>query len=668
MKNELKIKNKIKKIIKLIEKYNYEYYILDNPSVSDNVYDNLMQQLINLEKKYPKLILPNSPTQKIGGKRSKKFKKIRHKIKMLSLSNIFNEKELYDFDNKIKKILNLNEIEYVTELKIDGLAMSLYYENGKLIYAATRGDGEIGEDVTNNIINIKTIPTQIKINKPIEIRGEIFISKKTLNEINKIRQNENKPLFTSARNVASGSIRQLDTKISASRNLEGYWYYLINAENFNILTHDKALNFIEKLGFKVNNEWQKCKNINEVIEYIRKYTKKRNELPYNIDGIVIKINEFKYYNTIGYATKSPKWAIAYKFISKEIITRIRDIVYNVGRTGKITPNAILDPVYIDGSLIKCATLHNANFIIQKKINIGQKVIIHKAGDIIPEVVKIINDENNINNKTSVFKMIDKCPICKNILTKINQMYFCTNKQCEARNIRKLIHFVSRDAMNIDGLGEKIIENFFNNGFLKTIPDIYLLKNFEQQIIKLNGWSHKSFNNLINAIEKSKNNSLEKLITGLGIEKVGEKISNFLSMHYPNLKNWINIKKENLLKFNNIGPLIAESIFNYFHDKNNLLMIEKLRKLGINFKYLNSITKTNINFTNKKIVLTGTLTKYNRKEATTLLEKVGAKVMNAVSKNINMIIAGENPSNNKINKAKILKIKIINEIEFLSLIN
>lgn len=658
------LKKRVEEITALLEKYNYEYYVKDNPTVTDAEYDNLMDELIHIETNHPELKSPFSPTQRVGGKVLESFEKVKHKRMMLSLADVFNEDEVRDFDRKVREALGVNQVDYMAEMKIDGLAMSLDYVNGQLNYAATRGDGNIGENVTSNVITVKSIPTRIKTTQPFEVRGEIFMPKKSLEKLNAERKEKNEALFANARNAAAGSIRQLDSKIAASRGLEGYWYYFVNAQDFGITKHSESLKFIEELGFKTNPERRICHGIEEVINYINEYAKKRPTLSYDIDGIVIKVDDFKYYERLGYTAKTPKWAIAYKFPPEEVITKLRDIIYTVGRTGKITPNAVLDPVRVAGSTVARATLHNEDFVIEKGLKIGDTIVIRKAGDIIPEVVRVLKERRTGEEKD--YQMINKCPICGRDLEKIDAMHYCTNPQCDARNIEGLIHFASRDAMEIDGMGPAVVEEFFNLGFLRSIPDIYKLKNHKQEILDLEGWSHKSFDNLMNAIEKSKSNSLEKLLTGLGINEIGSKMARTLAKRYPDIENWKNLEMMELLSLNDVGPVMAESIYNYFHNETNIKMLDELKNNGVNFKYLGPQINMNSPFANKTIVLTGTLTKYGRKEATVLLENLGAKVTSAVSKATDIVIAGAE-AGSKLDKAQKLGIKVMNEEEFIALI-
>lgn len=658
------VKKRIDELTNLLEKYNYEYYVLDNPSVSDSEYDRLMQELISLEDKYPQFKSKLSPSQRVGGQVVDEFKKIPHKRMMLSLANAFNEDDLRDFDRKIKDLTGLDEIDYMCEMKIDGLGMSLVY-NSSLQYAATRGDGTVGEDVTSNVITIKSIPSKISVNEDLEVRGEVFMPKKSLIELNKIKEANNEPLFANARNAASGSIRQLDPKIAAKRNLDAFWYYFVNAKDFQIRYHSEALEFLDKLGFKTNKERRLVHGIDEVIKYIEEYTIKRPSLDYDIDGIVIKVNDMSLYDKLGYTAKTPRWAIAYKFPPEEVVTKLEDIIFTVGRTGKITPNAVLSPVRVAGSVVRRATLHNEDFIIEKNLMIGDYVYLRKAGDVIPEVVKV--DKSRRDGSEKPFVMISNCPECNAPLIRKDAMHFCINPHCPARKIEGIIHFSSRDAMDIEGMGEKVCEQFFNQGFFKDISEIYLLSLHRDEIISLDGWQSKSVDNLLAAIEKSKSNSLEKLLFGLGIKEVGAKMAKFLAKKYLSLDNLMKVSEEELLSLNDVGPVLAKSLTSYFKDERNIELINKLKDLGLNMNYLgNTISAANSYFSGKTVVLTGTLAKYGRKEATEILENLGAKVTGSVTKNTDVVIAGEQ-AGSKLDKAHALNITVLSEDEFLSLI-
>ena len=658
---EAKIKHEA--LVKEIEKYAHEYYVLDNPSVSDAVYDQKMEELQAIENEFPSLVTPTSPTQRIIGQVLTGFNKVTHKEQMLSLADVFNEDELVEWVKKVYEALGTDKVTFVGEMKIDGLAMSLVYQDGVLQYAATRGDGRVGEDVTLNVLTIPDIPTRIDKKGRVEVRGEIYMPKASFNSLNKYRSEAGEPLFANARNAAAGSIRNLDTSVAKSRKLDGWWYYFQNAEEFNIDSHYDSLLELEKMGFKVNKERRLLHNIQEILDYVKEYTAKRSSLPYDIDGIVLKVNDFSLHEALGYTAKIPKWAIAYKFPPEEVQTKLLDIVYTVGRTGKITPNAVLEPVRVAGSLVQRATLHNEDFVIEKGLKIGDTVVLRKAGDIIPEVVTSLP---NLRDGSEIpFKMIENCPVCGSKLEKIDAMHFCLNKNCPSRNIESLIHFASKDAMDIEGMGDKVCEEFFALGFIKSIPDIYDLAKYREKIIEIDGWSHKSIDNLLAGIEKSKLNSLEKLLFGLGIKEVGSKMARTLARRFNTLDNLMSATLEDLTRINDVGEVVANSIYSYFRDEHNINLINALKSYNLNMTYLgnNKVDESNY-FFNKRVVLTGTLEKYGRKEATELLENLGAHVSSSVSKVTDIVIAGEE-AGSKLDKANKLGIQVMTEDEFLS---
>ena len=657
-------KERIEEITKLLEKYNYEYYVLDNPSVSDAEYDRLMQELIALEKEHPEYLSPLSPSQRVGGQVQDEFKKVTHQRMMLSLANAFNEDDLYDFDRKIREVTGLDKVEYMAEMKIDGLGMSLVY-NKRLLYAATRGDGTVGEDVTSNVITIKSIPSHIDCDGDFEIRGEVFMPKKSLQKLNAEREITGEPLFANARNAAAGSIRQLDSAIAASRGLDAFWYYFVNAKDFGIRYHSEALDFADKLGFKTNPERRICKGIDAVIDFINEYTQKRPTLAYDIDGIVIKVNDMSLYDKLGYTAKTPRWAIAYKFPPEEVITKLTDIIFTVGRTGKITPNAVLEPVRVAGSVVQRATLHNEDFIKEKGLMAGDYVVLRKAGDVIPEVVRPVIERRDGTQRP--FEMITNCPECGMPLIRKDAMHFCLNPECPAKQIEGIIHFASKDAMDIEGMGEKVVEQFFNQGFFNNLVEIYSLFEHRDDIISLDGWQSKSIDNLLDAIEKSKQNSLEKLLFGLGIKEVGAKTAKTLSRIYGNLDALAKASEEELLEIPDVGPILAKSLTTWFANEKNQQLIEDLRNQGLNFNFLGNTSKAaNSYFSGKTVVLTGTLDSMGRKEATEILENLGAKVTGSVSKATDAVVAGHD-AGSKLDKAQSLGVTVLSESEFLELI-
>lgn len=659
------VEKRIDELVKIINEADYNYHTLDNPTITDQEYDKYLRELFDLESEHPELVRSDSPTQHAGGKIIEGFEKVEHKIPMMSLSDVFSESELIAFDERIKKE-GINP-KYMCELKIDGLSVSLLYEKGILIRAATRGDGTIGEDITHNVKTIKAIPLKLKEDVDIEVRGEIFMNKKTLEEINKERIASNQAPLQNCRNAAAGSVRQLDSKIAAKRKLDNFIYHLPNPLDYGIHTHSEAIEYMKNLGFKTNPNNRLVDNINDVLLFIEEKGSKRSTLPYDIDGIVIKVNNIDDQQKLGFTAKYPKWATAYKFPAEEVLTKLTDIIFTVGRTGQITPNAVLEPVIVAGSTVKRATLHNEDNVIAKDLKIGDIVSIRKAGDVIPEVIEAKKERRTGLEKD--FKMIDKCPMCGEKITKKEGQvdYFCTNNECPARKIESLIHFSSRDAMNIDGLGERIVEDFFNFGFISKISDIYKLENHRKDLITLEGYGNKSVEKLLDAIDNSKENSLEKLLFGLGIPHVGAKTSKILASNFKTLDNLINASSDDLVSINDIGDIIAESIKKYFNNSENMEEIERLKKIGINTTYLGQEVVYNDNFKDKTFVLTGSLRTLTRDKAKEIIESNGGKTSSSVSKKTSVVIVGEDPGS-KYQKAKELGIDVWSEEEFLNIIN
>ena len=656
--------NRISELTEILKNANYEYYNLDNPSITDQEYDKYLRELITLEEKYPEYADPNSPTKRVGGEAIDKFIKVTHKIPMISLSNVFNEDEIIEFTNRIKNA-GFNP-QYVCELKIDGLSVSLHYEHGKLIYAATRGDGVIGEDITHNVKTIKTVPLDLKKDIDIEVRGEIYMNKATLEILNRERIKNGETKLQNVRNAAAGSIRQLDPKIAAKRHLDVWIYHLPNPLDYGIKTHKEALDFMKELGFKVNDASRLVENEEGIIDFINEYTEKRSKLPYEIDGVVIKVNDIETQKYLGTTAKYPRWATAYKFPAEEVLTKLIDIKFTVGRTGQVTPNAVLEPVLVMGSTIRRATLHNEDYCLEKDLRIGDIVSIRKAGDVIPEVVEA--KKNRRLGIEKPFQMIYECPICgKSLVKKGNVDYFCINNECPKKNIESLIHFASRNAMNIDGMGTEIIEDFYNEGFIRTIPDFYKLKNYKDNIIELEGYGNKKVNNLLIAIDESKQNSVERLIFGLGISGIGHKNAKLLARRYKNIHNLETATYEELTAIRDIGNILAHNIVNFFANPSNIDLINTLEKLGINMNYLGEDAKENINITNKKFVITGTISFMSRDEIKALIESYGGSESGSVSKNTNVVIVGETPGS-KYEKAKALGIEIWDEDKFKEIVD
>ncbi len=658
-------KERMNYLIKILNDASYDYYVLDDPKITDQEYDAYYRELETIEKLHPEWVLDTSPTKKVGGEVIDEFKKVEHTIPMLSLGDVFNEDEIVDF---LQRIENSGvHSNYVCELKIDGLSVSLKYEKGILVQGATRGNGVVGEDITHNVKTIKSIPLKLKQPLDIEVRGEIYMSKKTLEKINKERISKGEKPLQNPRNAAAGSIRQLDSKVAAKRNLDAFLYHLPNPEDFGIKTHHEALEFMKSLGFKTNPNNRIVKNINEVMAYIHEKGEIRKDLPYDIDGVVIKVDNLKDQQTLGFTARTPRWAIAYKFPAEEVLTKLNDILFTVGRTGKITPNAILDPVQLMGSTISRATLHNEDYVIKKGLMIHDTVSIRKAGDVIPEVVEAKIERRT--GKEIPFKMITNCPICDaKLIKKEGEVdYYCPNPNCPARHIESFIHFVSRPAMNIDGLGDRLMEDLYNFKFISTIPDIYRLSSKKDDLTKLEGYGEKSVTNLLNAIEVSKSNSLERLLFGLGIKNVGKEKAKILAKTYKNMDNLSKATYDELVEIPDIGPIIAKNIVDYFSNEDNLKIIEELKELGLNMEYIGEELKLNEDFLDKSFVLTGTLTKLTRDEAKALIENAGGKTVGSVSKKTYAVIVGDNPGS-KYDKAKELNIPIWTEEEFLEKIN
>ena len=656
------IEKRIDELIKIINEADYNYHTLDNPTITDQEYDKYLRELFDLEEEHPELVRSDSPTQHAGGKVIDEFLKVQHKIPMMSLSDVFSESEIFAFDERIRSA-GINP-HYMCELKIDGLSVSLLYEKGKFVRAATRGDGTTGEDITHNAMTIKSIPLKLTEDVDIEVRGEIFMNKKTLASINEERKRNSQPLLQNCRNAAAGSIRQLDSKVAAKRKLDTFIYHLPNPEDFGIKTHAEAIEYMKKLGFKTNPNNRLVDNVSDVISFISEKQEQRSDLPYDIDGIVIKVNNLEDQKKLGFTARYPKWATAYKFPAEEVLTKLTDIIFTVGRTGQITPNAVLEPVIVAGSTVKRATLHNEDYVIAKDLKIGDIVSIRKAGDVIPEVV-----EAKKERRTGLevdFSMIDKCPMCGEKLSKIDGQvdYFCTNMDCPARKIEGLIHFASRDAMNIDGLGERIIEDFFNFGFISKISDIYKLENHRKDLITLEGYGNKSVANLLDAIDASKNNSLERLIFGLGIKHVGSKTAKVLARKYKSLDKLMEASVDELVQIPDIGEGIAKSVYEYFHDDVNLEEINRLIKIGVHTDYLGSESTERDEFVGKTFVLTGSLSNYSRDEASLIIEQYGGKCVSSVSSKTSVVVIGDKPGS-KYEKAKKLGIDIWTEEDFIS---
>lgn len=652
---------KIKELVELLNKYSQEYYNNDVSLVSDFEYDSLLRELENLEKEYPGYILPNSPTKRVGDFSESELEKIYYKTPMLSLANVFNENELIEFDNRIKKE-GFNP-KYVCELKIDGIASNANYSSGIFILGSTRGNGVVGENITSNMKTIKSLPQVLSNNLDIELRGEVYMKKSVFNYLNDIRKEKSEELFKNPRNAAGGSLRQLNPKITEERKLDIFNYTIVNPEKYGLHNQYEALKFIEKNGFSVNPNYELCNDINEVIKYIEKWKDTRKELDYETDGVVIKVNDFSMQERIGYTVKSPKWAVAYKFPAIEVETKMLDIVFTVGRTGNITPNAVLEPVMIAGSLVQRATLNNEDFITDRDIRIGDYVLVRKAGEIIPEVVRVSFERRSDGLKP--FKMIQVCPECHQTLVRAKDeaVHYCLNEECPGRIKAGLVYFASRGCMNIEGLGEKLVEDLFNLGYIKKITDIYGLYKYRMQLENIEGLGEKSVSALLDAIEKSKENSLDKVITSLGIRFVGSKVAKILTKRFFSLDEFLTATYEDYVGIKDIGTSTAKSLVNYF--KKNYNLIKELESLGIN-PIEEAITNEEQIFAGMTIVLTGKLESLTRDEASEIIEKLGGNASTSVSKKTSFVVCGSD-AGSKRTKALELGIKIISEDEFLDLV-
>ncbi|MED0659457.1 NAD-dependent DNA ligase LigA [Bacillus smithii] len=659
---------RVRELHERLNQYSYEYYVLDQPTVPDAEYDRLMQELIEIENAFPELRTPDSPTQRVGGQPLEAFQKVRHDIPMLSLANAFGEGDLRDFDRRVRESLN-EEYSYVCELKIDGLAVSLTYENGVFIQGSTRGDGAIGEDITMNLRTIHSIPLRLKEPVSIEVRGEAFMPKKSFEKLNREREERGETLFANPRNAAAGSLRQLDPKIAASRNLDIFLYGIGNSGNVNIQSHSEGLDYLDRLGFKTNKERRKCKDIEEVIQYIKEYTEKRSTLPYEIDGIVIKVDSLAQQEKLGSTAKSPRWAIAYKFPAEEVVTKLLDIELSVGRTGVVTPTAVLEPVRVAGTTVQRASLHNEDYIREKDIKIGDEVVIKKAGDIIPEVVRPIKERRKGEEKE--FHMPGHCPECGSELVRLDGEVAlrCINPKCPAQIREGLIHFVSRNAMNIEGLGEKVIAQLFREQLVKDVADIYQLT--KDQLLQLDRMGEKSVSNLLKAIEDSKGNSLERLLFGLGIRHVGAKAAKTLAVHFETLDRLMKADVEELTAIPEVGEKMADAVVTYFHQPEVLELIQELKEAGVNMEYKGpkpvSGDQSSSYFAGKTIVLTGKLEALTRNEAKEKIEALGGKVSGSVSKKTDLVIAGAD-AGSKLAKAREFDIEIWDEEKLLEELN
>ncbi|CEH32753.1 NAD-dependent DNA ligase LigA [Romboutsia lituseburensis] len=659
----MSIENRMNELIDLINYHNEKYYNQDEPEISDFEYDNLMKELIKIEEENPELKRIDSPTNRVGGKPLDKFEQIVHKIPMLSLSNAYSGQDLRDFDKRVRDMVN-GDVEYVVEFKIDGLSVGLTYNDGVFEKGATRGDGVVGEDISKNLMTVKTIPLKIEEDNEIVVRGEVYICKENFHKINAQQEEAGLQLFANPRNLAAGSLRQLDSKLTAKRPLDIFIFNLEHGENLEFESHSESLEFLKSQGFKVSPNYKVCNKIDEVIDYIEYWTKNRGNLDFEIDGMVIKVNNLKQREVMGYTAKSPRWAIAYKFPAEQKKTKIIDIIVEVGRTGTITPTAVLEPVRLAGTSVSRATLHNEDYIREKDIKINDVVLVQKAGDIIPQVVEVIKEERT--GDELAFEMPKKCPVCSEPTVRLEGEVAvkCINMSCPAQIRRGIIHFVSRDAMNIDGLGESIITLLLNEKIIEDVADLYSIK--KEDVVNLERMGDKSANNLVKSIKKSKENDLWRLINGLGIKFVGVKGAKILAKNFDSLDSIIKASFEDLINLEEFGEIMAKSVIEFFKEEKNLNVIDKLKNAGVNMNAEddsnNDIPKI---FEGMKIVLTGTLPTLKRNDAKEIIESRGGKATSSVSKSTTFVLAGEE-AGSKLTKANELGIKVIDENQFIEL--
>ena len=655
---------RIEQLTKVINQANFDYHTLDNPTISDYEYDMFLKELIDLEEKYPQYKQPNSPTLKVGGLILDSFEKVNHQVPMMSLGNVFNVFELEQFYQRIVK--ELPNFDLITELKIDGLAISVIYEKGNFKQALTRGDGQVGEDVSENVKTIKSLPLVLNQEVDVTVRGEIYLPRNNFIKLNEQRLANNLPLFANPRNAASGTIRQLDSKIVAKRNLDAFFYTLVNAEELGVINQYDSLKKLKELGFKVNPNYQMIKDFKSLVDKIVQYDKLRHDLNYATDGVVVKVNSFAHQDELGMTARHPKWAIAFKFSPEMAETILKEITFQVGRTGVITPVANFETVELSGSNVSRATLHNEGFILEKDIRQGDYVFIQKAGEIIPEVVSVNLDKRK---DQPPFKMIDKCPDCGSILQKREEdaNHYCVNVDCPSRNINSIIHFASRNATNIDTLGERVVETLHNEGYLNNIVDIYKLKDHYDHLIELPGFGKKSIDKLLNAIEASKQTPFVKLFFGLGIKNVGSKVAQIIVDNLHDIDAIMAATFEQLTSIYEIGEVIASSVIDYFQEEKNVNTINFMKEAGFILSQEAKEVLSNHYFSNKTIVLTGKLANFSRDELTEKISMLGGKVTSSVSKKTDLLIAGED-AGSKLTKAQSLEIEIINEDKLLEILN
>lgn len=652
---------KIKNLQKTLNEYAYFYYVKDQPKVLDSEYDKLYQELVQLENQYPESITPDSPTQRIGGVILDGFEKAVHEVPLYSLNDAFSKEELEAFDARVAKALGHHNYSYECELKIDGLSISLRYENGRFVRGATRGDGSVGENITENLKTVRSIPMTLPEPISIEVRGECYMPKDSFMKLNEAREQEGLETFANPRNAAAGSLRQLDTKVTAQRNLSTFLYTVAEFGPLEVATQEEALQALDHLGFKINPNRRICQTVDEIWEYITEYHEKRADLPYEIDGIVIKVNDLNLQDELGFTVKAPRWAIAYKFPPEEAETVIRDIEWTVGRTGVVTPTAVMDPVVVAGTTVSRASLHNMDYIEAKDLRLNDHVLIYKAGDIIPEVDHAIVEKREA--ASTPYPKPTHCPVCGSELVHLEEEVAlrCINPKCSAQMKEGLSHFVSRQAMNIDGLGPKVIEQMYEKELVKDVADLYYLT--QEQLLTLDKVKEKSANNLLKAIEASKANSAERLLFGLGIRHVGAKAAKILLEHYETIENLSQAKAEDILNLHTMGETIADSLTTYFANDEVHELLAELKAAGVNLRYLGvtqaQLASVQSPFKDKTIVLTGKLTTYTREEAKAKIESIGGKVTGSVSKKTDLVIAGAD-AGSKLTKAQSLGIEVWSE--------
>ena len=647
-----------------IRKHDHRYYVLDDPLITDQEYDSLIRELERLEGEFPELITPDSPTQRVGGAPIDEFRTVRHTTPLFSLSNAFEDGELRDFDRRVRQ-LSGSEVDYLVEPKIDGLSVVLTYENGEFVLGATRGDGIFGEDITENLRAVRLLPMRLSRSLPrFVVRGEAFMPKKAFARLNKERDERGEPPFANPRHAAAGSLRQKDPKVTASRTLGVFCYQVLEYEGAEVKTQQNVLDMLKELGFSVQEESKHCQNIEEVIAYCHQWIEKRYTLNYDIDGMVVKVNSLQLHNILGRTAKSPRWAIAFKFPAEQVVTRLREIFVRVGRTGVLTPTAILDPVQVAGVMVSRATLHNEDMIRQKDVRVGDYVVIQRAGDVIPEVVRVLQERRT--GEEEVFQMPERCPVCgSKVLHQEDEVAVrCTGIACPAQLKELILHFVSREAMNVDGVGPALVTQLVDREFIKDYADIFFLN--REDLLGLERMGEKSTDNILTAIEKSKERGLAPLLFSLGIRHVGIRAAEILAERFGSLEALAEASSEELTAIPEIGPKIAQSIVTFFQQEQTRLVLDKLKKAGVKMEQEMSAREEVLPLADRVFVLTGSLPNMTRKEATDLIKKYGGKVSSSVSRKTDYLLAGSEPGK-KFERAQELEIPIIEEHDFLQMV-